>query len=392
MATRAPRPMVMITYGLHRGHNLARAVTLPALTTTTTPTTVTIIPTRVGSPGTEEPISTHVRERDGRHHGPGESYNRDYDQDRHPGANPSTQRHPHHDQQHALAPDQAPNWGQVTDQETAGTPWARWMGSNTKNHFVATMGEFIGTTLFLLFAFAGAQVASLRPVSRGFSLLAQLYISLAFSISLMINVWIFFRISGGHFNPAVTFAMLLLRAISWRRAVCYIVAQLAGAMLASVIVRFLFPMPFGVLTLLSAGTSIVQGLFIEAIMTAELILAILMLAKEKHRATFLAPLGIGLALFIAEMAAVPFTGGSLNPARSFGPSVVARRFSGIHWIYWVGPALGAVFAVLFYKLLKILKYEMANPGADADEVIDPAFDPNKRQLLPSTRNTAGARV
>jgi aquaporin related protein len=63
---------------------------------------------------------------------------------------------------------------------------------------------------------------------------------------------------------------------------------------------------------------------------------------------------------------VLFTGGSLNPARTFGPDVVNRKFDGYHWIYWLGPLLGAIFAVIFYRLIKMLEYETANPGADFD--------------------------
>ena len=58
-----------------------------------------------------------------------------------------------------------------------------------------------------------------------------------------------------------------------------------------------------------------------------------MLAKEKHRATFIAPVGIGLALFIAEMVGVYYTGGSLNPARSIGPAIVGNKWDSTHWIY-----------------------------------------------------------
>lgn len=64
--------------------------------------------------------------------------------------------------------------------------------------------------------------------------------------------------------------------------------------------------------------------------------------------------------------AVFFTGGSLNPARSVGPDIVLGKFDGYHWIYWVGPLLGAIIAVLFYRLIKFLEYETANPGADSD--------------------------
>ncbi|KAH7021284.1 aquaporin-like protein [Microdochium trichocladiopsis] len=127
--------------------------------------------------------------------------------------------------------------------------------------------------------------------------------------------------------------MLLVHAITLKRAVWLFVAQMLGSMLASVIVLYLLPQAFNVKTTLSNGTSIVQGVFIEAILTAELVFAIFMLAKEKHRATFIAPVGIGLALFIAEMVGVQFTGGSLNPARSFGPCVVTLSFDEEHWIY-----------------------------------------------------------
>lgn len=76
--------------------------------------------------------------------------------------------------------------------------------------------------------------------------------------------------------------------------------------------------------------------------------------------------GIGLALFIAELTGVYFTGGSLNPARSFGPCVVLHEFNGYHWIYWLGPILGSIIAAGFYKFIKVLEYETANPGQDLD--------------------------
>lgn len=106
-----------------------------------------------------------------------------------------------------------------------------------------------------------------------------------------------------------------------------------------------------------------------------------MLAIERHRATFLAPVGIGLALFVAELAGIFWTGGSLNPARSFGPDVVLGTFNGYHWvrnlmapcienlqlilmtqIYWVGPGLGALLATVVYRIFKFLDYNLAEDG------------------------------
>jgi aquaporin related protein len=101
-----------------------------------------------------------------------------------------------------------------------------------------------------------------------------------------------------------------------------------------------------------------------------------MLAAEKHKATFLAPIGIGLALFIAELSGVYYTGGSLNPARTFGADVANAKFSGYEWIYWVGPFLGSIIAVVFYRLIKYLEYETANPGQDFDEHEQELFNPD----------------
>jgi aquaporin related protein len=283
------------------------------------------------------------------------------------------------------------------------------MNTDVKNHFVASLGEFIGTTLFLLFAFAGTEVANIQSrednlenSTTGFDISVQLYIALVFGFSLMVNVWVFFRISGGLFNPAVTLAMWLVDAISTARAVCIFIAQMLGSLLASIIVRGLFPEDFDVRTTLSGGASVVQGVFIEAVLTGELVFTIFMLAKEKHRATFIAPVGIGLALFIAEMVGVPFTGGSLNPARSFGPCVITLTFDSNHWIYWAGPAIGALIAVIFYKFIKTLEYEVSSshrllwmilrlsrwpiPGPMGDPLNDPTVNPKGKTGLSDGRH------
>ncbi|ETS79239.1 hypothetical protein PFICI_09092 [Pestalotiopsis fici W106-1] len=283
-----------------------------------------------------------------------------------------------------------PTWSSLSREqkvEVLRLPLTHWMNSELKNHFVASTGEFIGTSLFLFFAFAGTEVANLgsQASDSNFDIARLLYISICFGFSLMVNVWIFFRISGGLFNPAVTLAMMLVKAIPPVRAGCLFVAQILGALLASVIVRFLFPGSFSVRTSLSDGVSLVQGVFIEAILTAELVFTIFMLAKEKHRATFIAPVGIGLALFIAELVGVAFTGGSLNPARSFGPCAVTGQYEAEHWIYWIGPILGALIAVVFYRFIKTLEYEMANPGADGDVANDPTINPEKRAEIQSHR-------
>ena len=80
-----------------------------------------------------------------------------------------------------------------------------------------------------------------------------------------------------------------------------------------------------------------QGFFIEMFLTFQLMMMIFMLGVEKHKATFLAPVGIGLTLFVCHVAGIYFTGSSLNPARSFGPDLVTRSFPGYHWLYCTFP-------------------------------------------------------
>ncbi|GAA5876113.1 hypothetical protein JCM8547_002640 [Rhodosporidiobolus lusitaniae] len=257
-----------------------------------------------------------------------------------------------------------------------------------KNHFIACVGEFVGTATFLFFALGGTNVANVPDTSVTGTTGAVaapntsnlLYISLSFGFSLAVTVWIFFRISGGLFNPAVTLAFLLVGAATPVRAALLTISQLLGAIVGAALISGLTPGPLYALTTLADGTTISRGMFLEMFATFLLLLAILFLAAEKHRATFLAPIGIGLALFVAELTTVFYTGGSLNPARSFGPSVVMGDFPGYHWIYWVstlsppsftstptnspflalaqiGPCLGAALAAAFYRFLKWMQFE-----------------------------------
>ena len=127
--------------------------------------------------------------------------------------------------------------------------------------------------------------------------------------------------------------MCLVGALSWTRGALLFIAQMLGALAVAGVTLGLFPGDLAVTTTLGGGTSTVQGLFIEMFLTAQLVFTIFMLAAEHHKATFIAPVGIGLSLFVAELTGVFFTGGSLNPARSFAPCVVLLTFPNYHWIY-----------------------------------------------------------
>ncbi|KAI1818142.1 aquaporin-like protein [Poronia punctata] len=265
--------------------------------------------------------------------------------------------------------DNVPFQGDGRQNPRRGPKFLQRLPLGPKNHIVAALGEFVGTFMFLLFAFGGANAVNTAPAQGQPADLSAdparlLFISLAFGISLAVNAWVFYRISGGLFNPAVSIALLAVGAISAVRCVVVIISQLLGGIAAAALVSGLQTGELYVSTTLNNKTSITQGFFIELFLTAQLVFTILMLAVEKHRSTPVAPIGIGLSLFITQMMGVYYTGGSLNPARSFGPSVVTGGFPGYHWIYHLGPILGGLLAAGFYKLIKALGYETANPGQD----------------------------
>ncbi|KAG8844571.1 Aquaporin-4 [Tulasnella sp. 330] len=257
-----------------------------------------------------------------------------------------------------------------------------------KQDIQAATLEFCGTFIFLLLGLGGIQAASVSneatlsasasktpgggaSVNRVASIDQLLYISVSMGLSLLIAVWLFYRVTGGIFNPAVSTALLLIGAIGPVRWALCCVAQLLGAIAASSVLVALLPGPLASNTAPGDGVNDAQAVFVEMFITAALVLSVLMLAAEKHRSTPFAPIGIGLTLFACHLFAVVFTGASMNTARSFGPAVVSG-FLRTHWIYWAGPFLGSLLATAFYSLLKHIKYWHINPDQD---VPDPKASP-----------------
>ncbi|KAJ0120708.1 hypothetical protein N8I77_004984 [Diaporthe amygdali] len=240
-------------------------------------------------------------------------------------------------------------------------------------HAVEISGEAVGTFLFLLMALSAAQVANSDTSHAGddihpgdINLTQLLYISLAFGFSLAVNVSIFARVSGGLFNPAVTLGMCLIGKVTWIKGIFLTGGQILGGVVASAVVKGIFPGTYVVQTKLGHDASVAQGLLIETFLTMQLMLAIYFMAVEKHEGNALAALVIGFALFVAELPGIYYTGGSLNPARTFGPDLITLDFGATHWIYWVGPFLGATLAAVFYKFIKFLQAEAAENSDDTE--------------------------
>ena len=182
------------------------------------------------------------------------------------------------------------------------------------------------------------------------------------------------HISGGHFNPAVTFAFLVTRRIVPSLAVVYWLAQFAGAVLGALTLRALYPSEAN----LDQGVPVVNdtidvwaGLGLETLLTFFLVWVIFATAVDPGGAfKSIAGLAIGLTITIDILAAGPLTGAAMNPARAFGPELVQNIWSD-WWIYFAGPAIGAAIAGLAYDWLYLRADRVPVVGTPASGVDEP---------------------
>jgi aquaporin TIP len=210
------------------------------------------------------------------------------------------------------------------------------------------VAEAVGTFALV---FIGAAVV---VVNGGFpnSGIGLLGIALAHALVLSVLVTATMNISGGHLNPAVTVALLVVRRIAVGPAVAYIVTQLVAACVAAALVQLLLPAAAVREALVGAPTiadaiTIQQAIGLEAIFTFLLVSAVFGTAVSAE-APRVGGFGIGLVLLFDILVGGPLTGGVMNPARAFGPAVVAGEWTG-HIAYWIGPIVGAVLAALVWE-------------------------------------------
>ena len=210
----------------------------------------------------------------------------------------------------------------------------------------AWAAELLGT--FLFFTIGLISVAAVGQAGQGNAPLLVV-IPFAFGLGLLAAIFAFGHISGGHFNPAVTVAMVIDRRTTVIDAAGYLIGQLLAAIAAALLVLALFDQPAvaSTITRPGGGFNDLEALILEAVLTAGFVLVIL--ASTRH-ASALAALAIPLTLVAIHMAAVPFTGASVNPARTIGPALVGGDLRTV-WIYVVGPLVGGVVAGFVYRAL-----------------------------------------
>ena len=239
------------------------------------------------------------------------------------------------------------------------------------------VAEFLGTLALVFFITAAVSLFVTAPTRSNptpfvdFGVLGLVHIFVLFILVQTLAV-----VSGAHFNPAVTVAMTALRQIKPPDAVIYIVAQLAGAVAGALLTKLLLT-EFANAEAVNFGAPAVSdnlggktglGMLGEFIGTFFLIFAIVGVALDPRVDRALAPFAIGGALGLAFLVMGPLTGGSLNPARAFGPALVSGEFGGAGkflLVYVLAPVVGGVAAATTYFNLFIA------PGKKGLEGMEP---------------------
>ena len=213
-------------------------------------------------------------------------------------------------------------------------------------NFRACVAEFIGTFALI---FVGVGAIAANHITNGS--LGLVGIALAHGLTIGVMASATGAISGGHFNPAVTFGALLASKISFLNALGYWISQSAGAIIGAILIQQ--AMPMDALNAVNMGTpalgegvTVSMGLVMEMALTFFLVFVIFGTAIDK-RAHKVGGLFIGLTITLDILVGGPITGAAMNPARHLGPALLGGGVENL-WIYWAGPLAGGALAALVY--------------------------------------------
>jgi len=221
------------------------------------------------------------------------------------------------------------------------------------------LAEFLGT--FVLVFFGSMGIIAVGGAVGAAEIVA---IAFAFGLALLAGIWAVVHVSGAHFNPAVTLAMLLDGRTSFSDAIGYWVGQFAGASVASLVVAAATSRE-DVAGTVTNSPVLSTGILMEIVLTLVFVWVIMAVTKTGGNH---APGAIALTLVAVHLAGIPFSGASVNPARSFGPAVVAGDFDQL-WLYIVFPLVGAVISFAFYRLFPAVEGKVeATDTIEASEV------------------------
>ncbi|XP_066912325.1 aquaporin-1-like [Clytia hemisphaerica] len=221
----------------------------------------------------------------------------------------------------------------------------------------AVLAEGLGCVLFLLCVTCVALPWDNAGTNESAN---NVEIGIGIGLSIASIAQAFGHVSGGHLNPAVTFAMMLSLKISVIKGLLYIVAQIVGGIIGSALTYACTNdqnrSTLGV-TSPRAGVTAGQGFGLELLFTFLLVFTVFSITDPKKKTEpYGTTLGIGVVIWVCHVCLIPFTGCGINPTRSFGPAVVMNSWQD-HWIYWIGPLLGGALAAIFYNFLFYVEEE-----------------------------------
>jgi aquaporin Z len=212
---------------------------------------------------------------------------------------------------------------------------------STQKYAAELLGTFVlvfgGTTAIVASSLEQTPVLIIAPFAFGLALLAGLYA--------------FADVSGGHYNPAVSLAMFLDRRLPSSDLIGYWVSQFAGGILAAIVLWIISSRDDVATTATVPGPLGDGSAFLVELVFTAIFVAVILESSASERWGGSALLAIPLTLVAVHLAAIPFSGSSVNPARTFGPDLIGGEWDGI-WIYFIAPPLGAVIAVAVYRYLR----------------------------------------
>ena len=214
----------------------------------------------------------------------------------------------------------------------------------------ALVAEAFGTFLFF-FVGAGAVVLGDYLAANGGTGPGLLGVALAHGLALAVLASALGAVSGGHFNPAVTLGVWIMGRITPVGAALYVLAQLLGGLAAGLALKAIFADSWQASNIgtptLGPGITPLTGIVVEAVLTGLLLLVVIGTTVDS-RGPKLGGLAVGLAVTADILVGGPLTGAAMNPARWFGPAVAAGAYAD-WYVWWIGPAIGAVVAALVYR-------------------------------------------
>lgn len=209
------------------------------------------------------------------------------------------------------------------------------------------LGELFGTFAMV---FCGCGAMTVNEITGGS--ITHVGVAITWGLIVMAMIYAFGEISGAHFNPAVTVAFAIAKKFSWKDVPTYIIFQTIGALLAILLLWFLFPESnsFGH-TYPSEGFPPLKAFVLELLLTFFLMLVIINVSTGSKEIGTMAAIAVGAIILLEAMFAGPMTKASMNPVRSLAPAIVSGNLQHL-WLYLTAPFIGAILAVLSCKLVK----------------------------------------